>query len=98
MPERYAGVLNRSFANRVLPLPVETPTLDLYFYWHEAAESDPGNLWLRGVLRDAFQASKRDRVSDEGPALPTRRDGQRPASRSRRQAQAGAQSRRRERR
>jgi DNA-binding transcriptional LysR family regulator len=98
MPERYAGVLNRSFANRVLPLPVETPTLDLYFYWHEAVESDPANLWLRGVLRDAFQASKRDSLSDRAPPSPTRREGRRPASRSRRHAQAGAQSRRRERR
>jgi DNA-binding transcriptional LysR family regulator len=99
MPERYAGVLNRAFANRVLPLPVETPTLDLYFYWHEAAASDPANLWLRGVLRDAFQASKRDSASGSGQAsrLPTRRDAERPASRSRRRSQAAAQSRRRQR-
>ncbi len=59
MPERYAGVLNRGFGNRVLPLPVETPTLDLYLYWHEAVDQDPANLWLRNLLRGAFGLDRR---------------------------------------
>lgn len=54
MPKRYAGVLNRGFGNRILPLPFATPTLDLYLYWHEAVDKHPANLWLRGLLRDAF--------------------------------------------
>jgi DNA-binding transcriptional LysR family regulator len=55
MPRRYAGVLNCGFGNRALPLPFETPTLDLHLYWHEAVDQDPANLWLRGLLRDAFK-------------------------------------------
>jgi DNA-binding transcriptional LysR family regulator len=58
MPERYAGVLNRGFDNRVLPLPLATPTLDLHLYWHEAVEKDPANQWLRTILRESFAKAK----------------------------------------
>ena len=31
-----------------------TPPLDVYLYWHENAELDPANRWLRGVLGELF--------------------------------------------
>ena len=54
MAERYAGVLNAEFGNRIVPFPVRTPTLDACLYWHETADSDPANRWLRGLLLKAF--------------------------------------------
>ena len=56
MPERYVAALNRGFDNRVLPLPIATPTLDLYLYWHETLDSDPANSWLRGLVAESFAA------------------------------------------
>jgi DNA-binding transcriptional LysR family regulator len=61
MPERYAGVLNLGFGNRVLPLPIDTPTLDLYLYWHEAVDKDPANGWLRSLLQEVFQPGRETR-------------------------------------
>jgi hypothetical protein len=40
MPKRYAARLNVGFGNRILPLPIAAPTLDLHLYWHAAVEKD----------------------------------------------------------
>jgi hypothetical protein len=37
MAERYARLLNADFKNKILPLPIEVPTLDSYLYWHASA-------------------------------------------------------------
>jgi DNA-binding transcriptional LysR family regulator len=54
MAERNARMLNVDFKNRVLPLPIKTPTLDSYLYWHAAADNNPANRWLRGLVSDAL--------------------------------------------
>ena len=56
MPERYAGVLNADSDNRIVPFPGKTPTLDAYLYWHETADKDPANRWLRALLLKALKA------------------------------------------
>jgi DNA-binding transcriptional LysR family regulator len=50
MPERYAQVANRQFGNRLLPLPLEMPSWDVYLYWHANVDGDPANRWLREQL------------------------------------------------
>jgi len=70
MPEHYAQMLN-SFGNRLYPFPLKSlQTLDLHMYWHESAENDPPNRWLREqiakVVEDAMQAHA-------GPAQRTQR-------------------------
>lgn len=50
MPGRYAYVANRGLPNRILPLPLEMPPLDVHLYWHENADQDPANRWLRELL------------------------------------------------
>jgi DNA-binding transcriptional LysR family regulator len=47
MPERYARIVNQHFDNRILPFPVEMPSLDVYLYWHANVENDPANRWFR---------------------------------------------------
>ncbi|TFW09295.1 LysR family transcriptional regulator [Oxalobacteraceae bacterium OM1] len=47
MPERYARIVNQQFANRILPFPVEMPSLDVFLYWHANVENDPANRWFR---------------------------------------------------
>ncbi len=54
MPERYAGLLNVGFDNQILALPFAAPTVDAYLYWHEAADNDPANSWLRELVSRAF--------------------------------------------
>jgi len=31
-------------------MPMATPALDLYLYWHEAMDGDAANSWLRAAL------------------------------------------------
>jgi DNA-binding transcriptional LysR family regulator len=59
MPEHYAQIANLNLPNRIYPLPLPTPTLDVYLYWHENAELDPANRWLRGVLGQLFPEQNR---------------------------------------
>jgi len=57
MPRHYAQAANLNLPNRVLPVPFPVPTLDVYLYWHETAEHDPANRWLRGILLGLFDAT-----------------------------------------
>jgi DNA-binding transcriptional LysR family regulator len=48
MPEHYAEMLNSNFENRLYPFPLKSlQTLDIHMYWHESADNDPPNRWLR---------------------------------------------------
>ncbi|MEO6920210.1 MAG: LysR family transcriptional regulator [Collimonas sp.] len=58
MPAHYAQIANVNLANRIYPLPLATPPLDVYLYWHDNAELDPANRWLRGVLSQLFPAQE----------------------------------------
>jgi DNA-binding transcriptional LysR family regulator len=61
MPKRYAAWLNAGFGNRILPLPLAAPTLDLYVYWHDAVDRDLANRWLRTLVIDSFAGAIRHR-------------------------------------
>lgn len=50
MPEKYARSANRNLGNRIHRSPLDMPPLDIFLYWHESAESDPANIWLRNLL------------------------------------------------
>jgi DNA-binding transcriptional LysR family regulator len=39
---------------QVYPLPIDLPPRDLLLLWHEAAELDPGSIWLRTLIREVF--------------------------------------------
>ncbi|WP_373990768.1 LysR family transcriptional regulator [Duganella sp. BuS-21] len=57
MPERLARIVNQQFNNQILPIPLEMPSLDVYLYWHANVDGDPANVWLRGQIGAAMQAS-----------------------------------------
>lgn len=58
LPERQARLLNISGLNQVYPFPLDEPHLEAHMYWHESAENDPANRWLRGEI-DKNLASER---------------------------------------
>jgi DNA-binding transcriptional LysR family regulator len=55
MPKRYAALLSTSKRVRLFDIPIDMPPLDLYLYWHEAMDADPGNRWLRTELLRALE-------------------------------------------
>lgn len=60
MPGQYAYVANRDLPNRIFPLPLDMPPLDVYLYWHENADSDPANRWLRELLLTLLRRQNQD--------------------------------------
>ncbi len=55
MPERYVALLGSDPALRILRMPVRTPPLDLFLYWHDRVHADPASCWLREQLVAAFR-------------------------------------------
>ncbi|HQR03559.1 MAG: LysR family transcriptional regulator [Proteobacteria bacterium] len=53
-----ARALHKGFGHQVLPLPqqLRIGSRDLYLYWHESADKDAANRWLRDYLLDIFAA------------------------------------------
>ncbi len=47
MSRRHAELVGRTLGNQLLTLPLPLPSIGLNLYWHEHAEHDPANLWLR---------------------------------------------------
>lgn len=57
MTARYASLLGAGSGVRMLAMPLEMPTLDLFLYWHDRAHDDPANRWLRLQLVEALGKS-----------------------------------------
>lgn len=58
MPAHYAEMLNTPFGNRLYPFPLKSlQTLDIQMYWHESADNDPPNRWLREQIKKVIDES-----------------------------------------
>lgn len=57
MSRRHAELINTASANLILPMPLPLPSIGLSLYWHEAAEHDPANRWLREQVSALAQNS-----------------------------------------
>lgn len=57
LPQAQAETLMPALALRILPLPVPVPPRTLNLYWHETAEDDVGNAWMRGIVRSLFRSA-----------------------------------------
>jgi DNA-binding transcriptional LysR family regulator len=56
VPRRLAEILLENNDIRVFASPVELPSYQVKQHWHERYHSDPGNIWLRGVMWQLFSA------------------------------------------
>lgn len=66
MSEGLALALNPAFGNDILPLPFDAPPMEFHLYWHEAADADPANRWLRAQFSQALGDSQRNSSEDRG--------------------------------
>jgi DNA-binding transcriptional LysR family regulator len=58
IPEHYAQMLNSGFNNRLYPFPLKSlQQLEIHMYWHESAENDPPNRWLREQVKKVVDGS-----------------------------------------
>lgn len=56
MTEPLAGILGELLPVQVLRPPLKMPNFDAFMHWHDNAEADPANQWLRHQL---LKAAKR---------------------------------------
>jgi DNA-binding transcriptional LysR family regulator len=58
IPEHYARLLNTGFNHHLCPFPLKSlQQLEIHMYWHESAENDPPNRWLREQIKQVVDAS-----------------------------------------
>ena len=50
MPNAYANLLKQQMPVCVTKLPFEVPVMPVHMYWHQQAEQDPLNSWMRDKL------------------------------------------------
>jgi DNA-binding transcriptional LysR family regulator len=55
IPKVYALMAATQFENRILPLPITLPQLDVYLYWHVNGDRDVGNLWFRERFKEVVR-------------------------------------------
>jgi LysR family transcriptional activator of mexEF-oprN operon len=55
VPEHVGQMLASMFRVRVHPMPIDLGSIVTRIMWHERFHDDPGNLWLRGVVEDAYR-------------------------------------------
>ena len=82
IPEHYAQLLNSRFNHRLYPFPLKSlQQLEIHMYWHESAENDPPNRWLREQIKKAVDDNLA--ATDElEPRRPPRSVEKKPAARS----------------
>jgi len=69
MPEHYADLLNTRFENRLYPFPLKSlQALDIHMYWHESADNDPPNRWLREEITRIAEESIHAAAPPKRPA------------------------------
>jgi len=69
MPARHASLTNQHFDNLILAFPMPSPPLDVYLYWHAAADADPANRWLRERVIEALGVKESVLSRRSEPAL-----------------------------
>jgi DNA-binding transcriptional LysR family regulator len=58
IPEHYAQLLNSRFNHCLYPFPLKSlQQLEIHMYWHESAENDPPNRWLREQIKKVVDDS-----------------------------------------
>jgi len=57
LPRTVAGTMARDLSLHLFDCPVALPRVEIAEYWHERYHRDPGNRWLREVMRELFVRS-----------------------------------------
>lgn len=54
LPRTVAGTMAKDLGLHLFDCPVALPSLEIAQYWHERYHRDPGNRWMREVIRGLF--------------------------------------------
>ncbi len=71
--KRLARYYERYLPIRLFEVPFELPRLAEAMQWHRQFNTDPGTLWLRGVLKEVarnMESARRDTQTAARPVIP----------------------------
>jgi DNA-binding transcriptional LysR family regulator len=54
LPRTVTGTMARDLSLHLFDCPIALPRMEIAEYWHERYHRDPGNRWLREVMRELF--------------------------------------------
>jgi len=87
IPEHYAQLLNSRFNHRMYPFPLKSlQQLEIHMYWHESAENDPPNRWLREQIKKVVDDSLSAVIEPESRRPPRSVEKRPAATRGRRRS------------
>ena len=69
MPRGYVEFQQQIMPISLADIPFKVPDFDVYMYWHERNDTDPGNLWLRQQIIAAFHNEGTREVDSEALKL-----------------------------
>jgi DNA-binding transcriptional LysR family regulator len=76
LAERIARPMAEILPLRVLPLPMETPPVTIWAYWHARLHRDPGHQWMRRLVVEVADAVDREPRAPVGkPKRPAKKRG-----------------------
>jgi len=67
VPRQLAEVYATHGQVRIMPLPVKAESFRVAQFWHKRFDSDQGNEWLRGVIREIFEVAPRAQPKRRSP-------------------------------
>jgi len=68
LPAGMAETLAPHVGLRLFPVPMKTPSIDIFQYWHERFHRDPGSEWIRGLFAELFTRPSSHPGADTTPA------------------------------
>lgn len=57
VPKAVARIYTKITAIKMLPLPFQSPSVELKQFWHRRSHTDPGTVWLRRLVAKLFTGS-----------------------------------------
>jgi DNA-binding transcriptional LysR family regulator len=63
---RFANQITQRFNLKYLQLPFDVPPLETHLYWHESADQDPANKWMRNLLQSFFLSQESNHIAATG--------------------------------
>jgi DNA-binding transcriptional LysR family regulator len=58
LSQGHAQILNAGLGNRIYPFPLKSAQLEAQMYWHESAENDSANRWLRQQIKSVLSPQR----------------------------------------
>src|SRR5690606_16127696 len=83
LPSGMAETLAPHVGLRIFPVPIKTPSIDIFQYWHERFHRDPGNEWIRALFAELFIHPSSHPDADTTPARRGTPRAENPATASR---------------